>query len=273
MWAECLHTLSTIECPQLIHYGSYETIFLRHMNKRYPNCENAALLDQLMTSAVNLLSIIYPRIYFPTYSNGLKDIARHLGFQWSDPAAAGAAALGWRRQWEFSRSSDQKQTLLTYNAEDCAAAQVVTEALVALSVSGDNANVVDVIKLKREYPQRFGKIEFVMPEFEQINNAARWDYQREKVYVRSSKRLHRLQRMAPKTRHGVPVNKVIKWEELRPTCCATCGGTTIYRFGRLTRFVHDLKLSGNGIRRWIVQYSFPRYICWQCKSTFHQFAH
>ncbi len=275
MWADCLSTLNTIECPRLIHYGSYETNFLRHMQKRYPNIEQATLLDQLMTSAVNLLSIIYPQVYFPTYSNGLKDIAHHLGFRWSERTASGVAALRWRRQWEFSQASEQKQALLVYNAEDCAAAQVVAEALLSLSncPAGDKASVVDVTTLKRQYPQRFGKIEFVLPEFEQINNAARWDHQREKVYVRSSKRLRRLQRLPPKTRHVVPVNKVVECEEPRPTRCGSCGGTTIYRFGRLSRFVRDLKLSGSGIKRWVVQYSFPRYICWQCKATFHQFAH
>ena len=202
MWADCLLALSTIECPRLIHYGSYETNFLRQMKKRYPNIEQAGLLDQLMTSAVNLVSIIYPRIYFPTYSNGLKDIASRLGFRWSEPTASGAAALRWRRQWELSRALEQKQILLTYNAEDCAAAQMVAEALLTLSQcpSRDNASVVDVTTLKREYPQRFGKIEFVRPEFEQINNAARWDHQREKVYVRSSKLLRRLQGMVPKNK-------------------------------------------------------------------------
>jgi predicted RecB family nuclease len=40
MWADCPLALSTIECPRLIHYGSYETIFLRQMKKRYPNRGN-----------------------------------------------------------------------------------------------------------------------------------------------------------------------------------------------------------------------------------------
>ena len=61
MWADCLLALSTIECPRLIHYGSYETNFLRQMKKRYPNVEQAGLLDQLMTSAVRLFGSFIPR--------------------------------------------------------------------------------------------------------------------------------------------------------------------------------------------------------------------
>ena len=73
------------------------------MRKRYPHPEWTDLLDQLNRSAVNLLAAIYARVYFPSYSNGLKDVARHLGFRWSDPAASGLLALSWRREWERSR--------------------------------------------------------------------------------------------------------------------------------------------------------------------------
>src|SRR5712692_10747295 len=122
MWADCLCALGTIEAPRLVHYGSYETTFLRQMKKRYPNHERTAWRDQLIASAVNLLSTIYSRLYFPTYSNGLKDVARYLGFRWSEPAASGLVALAWRREWEHSQRPDLKQMLATYNAEDCAAA-------------------------------------------------------------------------------------------------------------------------------------------------------
>ena len=47
---------------------------------------------------------------------------------------------------------------------------------------------------------------------------------------------------------------------------------TIYRFGRLSRVVHDLKLSGTGIKCWVVRYAFPRYMCCHCKTTFHMYA-
>ena len=275
MWTECLRTLAGIDTPRLVHYGAYETTFLRQMRKRYPNAERTVLLDQLIASAVNLLSTIYARVYFPTYSNGLKDVARYLGFRWSEPAASGLVALAWRREWEDSRTPDLKQMLVTYNAEDCAAAQMVAENLLALSRSSPsgNSNVVDVTTLRREYPQRLGKTDFALPEFQQINDAARWDHQREKVYARSNKRLARSHRNAPTEGWTVPINKVVECEEQRPTQCADCGATMIYRWGRLSRTVYDFKLSGAGIKRWVVRYSFPRYICWQCKMTFHQYAH
>jgi hypothetical protein len=46
MWAECLRTLAGIDAPRLVHYGAYETTFLRQMGKRYPNAERTVLLDR-----------------------------------------------------------------------------------------------------------------------------------------------------------------------------------------------------------------------------------
>ncbi len=272
MWAACLQTLATIDDGRLIHYGSYETTFLRKMSNRYPDVGPTGMADQLIARAVNLVTVIYGHVYFPTYSNGLKDVARYLGFRWSDLTASGLIALRWRRQWELTGSSELKQQLVEYNMEDCAAAQIVAKALRALvqSAGTKGTDVVDVTTQKRDYPQRFGKIDFALPEFEQINAAARWDHQREKIYVRSDKRLKRLRRQASKRPTRVAISRIVNCEEQRPTCCDACGATEIYRFGRLSHVIHDLKLTANGIKRWVVRYSFPRYMCRRCKTTFHR---
>ena len=98
MWADCLHRLSAIDNPRLIHYGSYETQFLKRMRTRYPNIGNPVFLDQLTKSAMNLLSPIYAHVYFPTYSNSLKEVARYLGFDWCDSTSSGWTTRIWRSQ-------------------------------------------------------------------------------------------------------------------------------------------------------------------------------
>jgi predicted RecB family nuclease len=112
MWEDCLRTLCTIDNPRLIHYGSYETQFLKRMGKKYPDLENAPLLDRLTSSALNLLSVIYEHVYFPTYSNGLKEVAGYLGFHWSDSNASGLTALVWRSQWKASHEPSLKEKLV-----------------------------------------------------------------------------------------------------------------------------------------------------------------
>ncbi len=117
IWISFIETLAKIENPQLIHYGRYETVFLKRMKVRYGGAvESPTFFDHLVEKSVNLLSVIYAQIYFPTYSNGLKDIARHLGFRWSDVNATGFDALTWRYNWELSKHPALKQKLLIYNA-------------------------------------------------------------------------------------------------------------------------------------------------------------
>ena len=280
VWEGCLGVLSKIDNPRLIHYGSYETQFLKRMRTRYPDVESPSFLGHLISSALNLLSVIYAHVYFPTYSNGLKEVASYLGFRWSDGAASGLTALVWRSQWESSHDPSLKEKLLTYNAEDCEAAEKVTEAICAAcrplsSEKAPKLAAVNVDSLKREYPQRFGEVEFALPEFQQINEAAYWDYQRNKVYIRSNRRLKRLTRQTAMEHPlaGVPVNKVITVEEQRPASCRCCNSTLIYKFGKMSQIVYDLMFSTAGVKRWVTRYSFSRYICWHCKATLQLYVH
>ena len=89
IWEKFLGVLAAISNPRIIYYGSYETTFLRRMRERHggPRAGSAAAIA--IAHPTNLLSLIYARIYFPTFSNGLKDIARYLGFQWLGSPASG----------------------------------------------------------------------------------------------------------------------------------------------------------------------------------------
>jgi len=253
IWTDFLERLKEIDSPHLIHYGSYETKFLKRMRTRYPNARDPAFIDRLARSALNLLSVIYKHVYFPTYSNALKEVAKYLGCRWSEDGASGLNALVWRSKWEISHDSQLKQELLTYNAEDCEATRKVAEALAAACESAlaekPTTSVINADSLKREYPQRFGSTEFALPEFQKINEAAYWDYQRNRVYVRSDTRL--LRRKVPKqdSRTRFRANKSIIVEQERPASCRRCSGTLIYKWGRYSQTVFDLKFSPGSIKR------------------------
>jgi predicted RecB family nuclease len=274
LWVSCLRALAQIDDPRLVHYGHYETLFLRRMKARYPECSE--LVDHLASTALNLLSFTYAQIYFPTYSNTLKEIGRYLGFRWSSGDVSGLNALMWRSEWESSRDQGVKQQLITYNAEDCEAVQRVAEAIACVCGQQQaDADVpllsVKVDELAGEYPRRFGPVNFAVPAFEQINAASYWDYQRTKVYVRTSDRLRRAYHAQKRgTGSAVRANKEVQVEAARPARCARCGGTVLHKNGRFTHTVYDLRLSSIGIRRWIVRYRFNRYTCWNCKAGFNE---
>jgi predicted RecB family nuclease len=128
IWQEFLLKLAEVEKPVLIHYGSFESIFLKRMRERYgapPDGVGAKALE----SPINILSVIFGQIYFPTHSNRLKEIAGWLGFKWSEQEASGLQSIIWRHDWEQTKAPLLKEKLVRYNLEDCAALELVTNAV------------------------------------------------------------------------------------------------------------------------------------------------
>jgi hypothetical protein len=262
----------------LIHYGSYETKFLKRMKERYSRgAKDDAFFDQLISSSFNLLSLTYAQIYFPTYTNGLKDVARYLGFEWSAQDGSGLKTLDWRSEWEATRDASLKQKLLTYNAQDCEAVQRVAEAIAGICSNDPSKQSetvsVNVNSLQCDNPLRFGPLQYAVPDFKAINEAAYWDYQRSRIYVRSSDRLRRLRKTGRRRctpSEKPPVNKSIQAKENRPALCPKCSSTKFYRNGRLSKVVYDLRFSRAGVKRWIVRHCFNRYQCRNCKNGYNE---
>ena len=277
MWASCFGVLKLLQNPRLFHYGNYETLFLKRMRVRYLHQSGGdGFLDQLIASSVNVLSLIYAQVYFPTYSNGLKDVARHLGFEWSESEASGRQALIWRAQWETTRDPTVKRRLIAYNQEDRQAVQRVAEAIANIcserASTAAEAISVNVSTLERDPPLRFGPLQYVAPDFKVINEAAYWDYQRNKVYVRTNDRLKRISRRRVDniTTSGPSVNKSIQAKENRPPLCPKCNSTRFYRNGRFSSVIYDLRFSSAGVRRWVVRHNFNRYQCRNCKNGYNE---
>jgi hypothetical protein len=277
IWAACMRVLKLIDNPCLIHYGSYETQFLRRMKVRYvEGAGDEAFLDKLISSSFNLLSLTYSQIYFPTYTNGLKDIARYLGFEWSERDASGLNTLVWRSDWEVTHDSTLKQRILKYNLEDCEAAKKVAEAIADICSKQPSmepkALSVNVNTLERDSPLRFGSLQYAVPDFKAINEAAYWDYLRAKVYVRSSDRLRRISRTGRKRQSAKvpPVNKSIQATTNRPKLCPNCNSKKLYRNGRFSHVLYDLRFSPAGIRRWVVRHCFYQYHCRNCAHCYNE---
>jgi predicted RecB family nuclease len=271
IWNDFLGVLSEITNPHLIHYGSYETIFLKRMCQRHGGPPEGSHAATAVDRATNLLSFIYAHIYFPTYSNGLKEIAGYLGFRWSGSLTSGLETIVWRHRWEVSRDPAVKQTLLDYNRQDCEALELVANRLVDLhrvapaDAKSSQREVVLTSDMKRESPYRFGHIAFALPEMETINKAAYWDYQRERVYVRSGKKIRAA--VPATTRHAKPKqNATIGY--LAASDCPTCKSKKIYSHGTSSKTVIDLRFMKYGIKRWVVRYMIHRQRCQSCGTIF-----
>ncbi len=110
----------------LFHYGQYEAEILRKMRAMV---RPKKAVDAAIAASVNVLAPLHSDVYFPTYSNGLKEIGKYLGFSWTDANASGLQSLAWRKRWELTGGDDFKQKLIVYNADDCRALKRVAEAL------------------------------------------------------------------------------------------------------------------------------------------------
>jgi predicted RecB family nuclease len=272
IWREFLDVLSQIPDPRLVHFGSYETVFLKRMRQRHGGPPNGLAADNAIEHAVNLLPLIFAHIYFPTYSNGLKEIAGHLGFRWSGSPASGLEAIIWRQRWEASKDPSLKDALLRYNREDCEALGVVANALVDLNRAAPDgqssrSDVVRTADMKRENPFKFGRIAFALPEMDTINKAAYWDYQRERVYVKSANKPLLRRPLTLKPRHKPKPNATIDCPP--PSCCPTCKSKRLYGHDWRNKTIIDLRFMKHGVKRWITRYIIHRYRCQSCGSTFN----
>jgi predicted RecB family nuclease len=273
IWNDFLGVLSEITNPHLIHYGSYETTFLKRMCERHGRPPEGSQAATAVDHPTNLLSFIYAQIYFPAYSNGLKEITGYLGFRWSGSLTSGLETIVWRHRWEASSDPAVKQTLLDYNRQDCEALELLANGLVDLyraappDGKSSQREVVLTSDMKRQSPYGFKRNEFVLPEMETINKAAYWDYQRERVYVTSRNNSTRKHRQRATRRSVLMPNTTIEYA--RPSSCPTCNSKRIHKHGKKSRTIIDLRFMRHGVKRWITRRTTHRYKCPSCCSTFY----
>jgi hypothetical protein len=121
---------------------------------------DADFIAKLISGAINLLSIIYGQIYFPCYSNGLKEIL-----------TSGLNTIIWRSEWKNIFDASLKHELCKYNYEDCQALQIVADIIVRLcktpseTPQSGHAEIVRADTLKRPHPYRWERDEFVLEDF------------------------------------------------------------------------------------------------------------
>jgi predicted RecB family nuclease len=267
IWNACAQVINSFEDYTLYHYGRYEMRFLDRM-RRLADVEEATAIDRIRARSCNVLASIYSHIYFPVRSNGLKDIGTFLGVTWTGRSASGLHALSSRLKWEADRDESLKERLLLYNKEDCLALQRVTEFVLSVCTGARLSSVASV----RDVPQTkgfyFGKTQFFCQELAHINKCAYSDYQRERVYFRTSPAVRKsLQRKQRAGKKRLQVDKEIECD--RPMVCPQCREQgLIYAHGGLReRIIPDLIFTRSGVKKWVIKYTTRRYRCGHCSKT------
>jgi predicted RecB family nuclease len=284
IFEQFLRTVTQFQDFRVFAYGGYERAFLMRMRKR---AIRKAPVDRVLKALVNTLSLLYSHVYFPTYSNGLKEVAACLGGSWTDPGASGIQSLVWRVRWEETHSEEWKQKLITYNLEDCAALKRVNEFLrtcCAKPAQEANASLktesIPAIAWVEELDRlgtvrRRENIAFFHPDFDHVNKHGHFDYQRQRVFVRTSKLLKKSQR-TPKTfrNRKLRINQRVQIDCHK---CPSCGNVALIRginskhsstYRPTYKRAFDLVFTAGGIKRKVIECRSSVHCCVTCGHTF-----
>jgi predicted RecB family nuclease len=274
IWNDFIGIVTAIERPVIIHYGSFESTFLNRMETRFPATpETTAVLQAVRKGSVNLLNFIYGQVYFPTHSNGLKDVAGFLGFRWPDSGGSGPTSVIWRRRWEESRVPELRQKLEDYNAADCEACERLCTAFSLLPSAGEIENrnegfafVTNTLPNAFSHPD-WQTFKGVLPELDPINEAAQWDYQRDRIYLRKRDRSRKAQpEVTTHKKLLCATDKVVAFPA--SSVCPTCHRRSKHKSGTQSVLLHDLLFGRSSIKRRAVRHDFQKYWCPHCRSAF-----
>lgn len=273
IWQAFLAKANQYPDAPIFHYGSYESRTIAKLTKRY-----ATDTENLTKHLVNIHKLIYGKIYFPTYSNRLKDVAGFLGINWTESNASGLQSIVWRYKWDKAHETQYKDMLLVYNEEDCCALKLLVDELFKIQLSAKTLPKVDFAD---RYKQRTTEVsEKVISQFEEILEFAHFDYDRKKIYFRQENEKQKskqdkteIRKLASKRCHEklAEIRRKAKRRVLVPDekVCPKCG------YGPLTptktiskRFIVDLTLTKNGIKKTITEYNGVKAFCSKCRKTY-----
>ncbi len=264
--------LATQYCDATIfHYGIYEQQYIKRMASGLGKKEGRNI-GAVLQRCSNLLSCFHSHIYVPTYSNSLKDIAKYLGYKWSDEEASGIQSIVWRTEWESTRSDELQSRLKQYNRDDCYALMRVhkfVESVIANDVNQAVGCAQNVEYCKDIKPTTVFNRPIAISEMEYITKCSYFDYQRQRVFVRSDEYFRKLRKARRKTKADKNTWRTNEIVLCIAKVCPKCRSRDIAKGKkRESKKVIDLKFSKHGIKKWVFRFDSKRYWCKSCKDTF-----
>jgi len=252
----------------MYHYGSFEVRALKRFGRGGKSTLSIEI-DAILEKSVNLLTMLSQNVYPPTYTNGLKDVAGFLKFEWATPFISGSESIVLRQKWELDRLDSDKGTLIRYNLDDCTALKITKDWLVDVARQAKNGSseLGKASEVEATSYHKWGKTRFDVEDFDVINQRAYFDYQRSKVYLRTSKAVKIALRRELNASAGI---NAIDKRILVPELCPHCGGNQILSASKILRprRVLDLRFMKNGIKKWVVEVVGKDFRCNACDNVF-----
>jgi len=262
IWQQFLEKVNQYPEVPIYHYGSFEPRTLTKLGRRYDTD-----IEGLIIRLINVNKHIYGKVYFPVYSNRLKEIGAFIGAKWTSPNASGLQSLVWRHYWKETYSAKYKDLLLIYNEEDCLALKLLTSELSRIKHSADTLSDVDFINQPKRRATEVG--DEIHCQLEMILIFAHANYDSKKISFRK-KQMTSGQKKEPTTQkvleRYVKMPKPTKTiQALTGTICPRCGNNSLQPTKRKSkRLIIDLVLGKNGVRKTVTEYVGFKGYCLQC---------
>lgn len=164
-----------------------------------------------------------------------------------------------------------REKLVAYNADDCEVLHLVADAICKYTAKDTGLNQTASAELGVVHTDSLGKVldtkwkKFKSPVggLEQINNAAYWDYQRDRVYARTGIIKRQPQQQQPRSpRLANPAQMIVVWKI--PPHCPKCETKKRKTEQLLSRTVQDIVFGRDSLKRRVVKYVFRTYRCHNC---------
>ncbi len=114
----------------IYHWHSYEKTNIRKMLEHYE--VDPATCDKVQRKMVDLSPIAVKSYAFPTYGDGLKEIAKHIGYKWRQDDVDALTSIVLYQRYVETRGTDKDSLnmIMKYNEDDCLATMHIKDWLV-----------------------------------------------------------------------------------------------------------------------------------------------
>ncbi|MDJ0719318.1 MAG: IS66 family transposase [Prochloraceae cyanobacterium] len=267
-WSQLTKKIEKYHNAPIFHYGSYEPKAIDELSKRYlVDCGN------IKERLININSCIYGKIYFPVFSNNLKNLTNFMGFSWTSPDASGLQSLVWRYLWEDNFESGCEKKLIIYNREDCEALKKLTDELYRIKTEAESQSNIEFADQQKRIST--GASEEIHNQFESILKFAHFNFNDRKIKIQKDKienvkktrSIKKTGRSKYKNISHSKVNKVIFLPHEEK--CRYCENQIIRTSQKIAdSFKIDLVFTANGCKKYITKFTGFKGYCSKCRNYF-----
>ncbi len=126
-WKDFISFFREKEDFRIYHYAPYEKNAMKKLKHRY-GCDEKTY-RKITQNMIDLFSAVKKTAVLPLYSYSIKDIAKHLGFEWSEKDASGGQSTIWFTRWLAEKDPKFIETIIQYNKDDVMATEKVRKWL------------------------------------------------------------------------------------------------------------------------------------------------